>query len=46
MQRRHRIARPIQMPRACLCEALKQLALLVWGKRKPANVPGAGAQLV
>jgi len=46
MQRRHRSARPIDMPRAGLREALKQLASLVRRKRKPANVPGAARQLV
>jgi DNA-directed RNA polymerase specialized sigma24 family protein len=46
MQRRHRTTRPIDMPRAWLREALKHLALLVWRKRKPANVLGASAQLV
>jgi len=46
VQRRHRITRPIDRVRGWLREALKQLALLVWRKRKPANVPGAGAQLV
>ena len=46
MQRRHRTPRRIDMVRVWLREALKQLALLVWRKRKPANVAGASARFV
>jgi hypothetical protein len=46
MQRRHRNPRRIEMVRAWLREALQQLALLVWRKRKPANVAGASARFV
>lgn len=46
MQCRHRAPRSIDRVRAWLREPLKQLALLVWRKRKPANVAGAGAQRV